>query len=235
MKNPNAQLAEGERAYRQKRYRLAAEQLTTFLDQHPESPEAQRAKYVRGMALARTGQRAAALDDLERASLAADGEIAWRARAALGVLHFEDHRWPQAGEAFDRAIDQMPPAPPMDALLYRLGLSLERSGRWSDALEAYRQITLEFPGGRYARHAHRRLQLRADSFSVQLGVFGSRRNADRLVRELRQQNVPAYVREELRDGERCFVVVAGRYNAYEDAIQALARMKGYVPRAVLWP
>ena len=111
----------------------------------------------------------------------------------------------------------------------------ERTGRWREAQESYQRINLQFPDGRYAAHAQRRIDLRADHFAIQMGVFTNRRNADRLVTELRQQEVGAYVHEELRSGVHYFVVLVGRHDTYEEVISALGRMKGYVRKAVIWP
>jgi tetratricopeptide (TPR) repeat protein len=195
-----------------------------------------RAYYVRGMALAQTGARGRAYEDLERtAGGAQDPVLAGNAYAVLGVLHFEDGHWIQAQRAFRAAIDRLPPRPPCDALLYRRGLCQERSGRWSEALMSYEHVVHDYPAGPYAGNAQRRLQLQADHFAVQCGVFAEQANADRLVADLAERGLSTYVRGENRGGQQCFIVLHGRFTSYEDAIDALAQAKGYVPGAVLWP
>jgi tetratricopeptide (TPR) repeat protein len=231
-----ALLAEGERAYRDKQYDAAVQNLSTFLDEVRRGPEVARALYVRGMARALSGKRAWAQADLERAAReTTDPQLLWQPYAALGTLYFEDENWEAAARAFSQAIERMPAAPPQDALLFRLGLCYERTGRWSAALAPYRHIVAQFPTGVYAAGARRRTLLGADHFAVQCGVFASLENANDLVAQLRKQNLRTYVQPEPRKGSTYYTVLEGRYSSYQEANQGLARVRGYVPQAVLWP
>ena len=231
-----AWLTEGEEAYRAKRYNVAVERLSLLIDEVKDRPTAARARYVRGMTYSLAGQRALAYADLEQAARdAKDPDVAWRADAVLGVLCFEDEKWAAAAAALARAADKMPSAPPLDALLYRLGLCQERMGHWAEAQIAYRRIVSSFPGGAYAQNASRRLELNAEHFAIQCGVFSQPRIADSRVAELRQRGLAAYVRPETRQGPGYYVVLVGRYDSYTDAKLALAKVRGYVPSAVLWP
>ncbi|MCK4341720.1 MAG: SPOR domain-containing protein [Phycisphaerae bacterium] len=229
-------LAEGERAYAQKRYSAAVECLTVFLADVKGRPEIARALYVRGMSKALVGRRPQAYADLEKAArLGCDPEITWRAYAVLGVLYFEDQNWTAGAQAFTHAVEKMPTVAPMDALLYRLGLCYERAGRWGEALVPYRRIVSVFPRGAYADRAGRRLQLQADHFAVQAGVFSQPAGAERLVEELRGGNLPAYVRRETRNNQLYHIVLVGRYDSYQQANQMLARVRGHIPAAQLYP
>ncbi len=229
-------LVDGERAYRDKQYETAVQQLSTFLDEVRNRPEVARALYVRGMARALSGKRAWAQADLEKAAReTTDPQLLWQPHAALGTLYFEDENWDAAARAFSQAIEHMPAAPPQDALLFRLGLCYERTGRWSAALAPYRRIVAQFPAGVYAEGAERRTLLGADHFAVQCGMFANMGNANDLVAQLRKQNLRTYVQTEPRKGGTYYTVLEGRYSSYREANQGLARVRGYVPQAVLWP
>lgn len=229
-------LMEGERAFRNKDYRQAVDRLSRFLNEGGDRPEAARARYVRGMAYALLGERPRAYADLEYAARAgSDPQLTWQPDAVLGVLLFEDERWEAASRTLRRATDRMPASAPKDALLFRVGLCYERTGRWDDALVVHRQIVSEFPRGAYLTAAERRLRLRADHFTVQCGAFTDRRNADRLLAELIRDGLDAQVRQEHRPDGIYHVVVVGRYPSYGEAIAALGRVRGYVESAVLWP
>ena len=233
---PRVTLADGRVAYEREQYHLAIERLSEFLQQQPERPEAARARYIRGMAQALIGQRVQAYGDLEEAyHLAGDDRTAWSAAAVIGVLHFEDHHWGAAERSFEVAIKRMPTVAPQDALLYRLGLCRERTGQWADAQRAYRAIQERFPHGVYAGQARRRTQMNADHFAVQCGAFTNRKNAESLVTQLRDAKLDAYVHTEQRGREVFQVVLVGHYASYDEAVGALARVRGYLPQAVLWP
>lgn len=228
-------LLEGEQAFRAKAYDRAVADLTAYLAQERPA-EAARARYVRGMALALTGRRADAYKDLQYASQAGgQGELTWQPYAALGVLYFEDEHWDVAARLFIAALERMPEAPPRDALLYRVALCQERSGRWREARGRFEQVAARYAGGTYGTLAQRRLALGADHYAIQCGVFGQRQNAERLVEDLGRRGLRTYVRAEQRGGDSFHIVLEGRYETYAAAKLALARVRGYVPQAVMWP
>lgn len=229
-------LADGERAYQQQRYQRAIWHLTRFVDNAPDLPEIGRALYVRGLAYARSDQRLAARSDLARCVTSAeDPDVQWRAYTVLGTLDFEDRQWANAARSYAAAARVAPKKPPTDIILYRLGLCLERCGRWNAVREPYERIVSEFPTGGAGRDARRRLQIKADYFAVQCGVFAGLKNAENLVTDLGRQSLRARIRREPRNGVFMHVVLVGQYTNYEQALHELARIKGYVPKAVLWP
>lgn len=231
-----AWLASGEQAYQQRHFDRAITTLSQFIASAAGRPEVARALYVRALARARTGQRVEARQDLLRCvQTATDPDLRWRAYSVLGTLDYEDGRWDSAARAYAGAAETAPPRPPTDLILFRFGVCLERSGRWAAAREPFRRIVTEFPRSSAARDAQRRLQINADHFAVQCGVFGELRNAQSRAIELERQGISAYVRREPRNGVFKHVVLVGHFSTYEQAKHELARVKAYVPDAVLWP
>jgi len=244
---PRTYLAQAEAAYKSRQYGQAVSLLTRCISAKPESAVLARAYYVRAMALARSGQRDRARADLEHClRIATDNDIRWRAHTVLGTLNFEDGDWDGAGRAYGAAIDIGPQAPPMDVLLFRLGQCYERVGRWVQARRPYQRILEEYPQSSLVPQARRRLALAADHFAVQCGVFSDRRNAQALCEELRRAGFSPQIRTEARAGRYgdapssvasglMYVVLVGEFATYEEAERELARVKGYVAAAVIWP
>ncbi len=230
-----ARLAEGERAYADKRYDAAVRTLNPIADSTKDKALAPRALYIRGMAQAALNRRVQAYSDLGRAADTGDAEIKWRSLSVLGVMQFEDHSWDAGARTLERAIAVAPNRAPEDALLYRLGICQERSGRWAQSHQTFARLAEQYPSGAYAQLARRRASLRAENLAVQCGVFEQDASAQRLVRELKQNGFDAYARREMRGGRQAVVVLVGRFRDYEDAVRTLRRVKGYVADAVLWP
>jgi len=229
-------LAEGERAYQQRQYEQAIGQLSQFIPAASGRPEAARALYVRGMAYARSNQRIQARSDLSRClEQTQDADLRWRAYAVLGTLDYEDGQWSAAARAYSSAAQIAPPAPPTDTILFRLGVCQERCRRWAAAREPYERLMRDFPTSAWADAARRRLAIKADHFAVQCGVFAAQENAERLAADLKRQGLSPYIQREQRGQSRVYVVLVGRYDGYEEALSALAEIKGYVADAVLWP
>jgi tetratricopeptide (TPR) repeat protein len=230
----SALISDGERAFAARNYPEAVRTMSEVLrDAHGE--EAARAAYVRGMANALQGRRAEAYADLQTATRSGGGSLTWQPHGMLGTLLFEDERWPDAARELSATIDILRDQSPADAYLWRLGLCQERSGQWSAALSSYDRLVRAFPSANYAGQARRRLRIRADSFAVQCGVFRQSDNANALVAQLRQNGFRPEVRNEERPDGTVLLVLEGRYANHGQATQALARVRGYISEAVLWP
>ncbi len=229
-------LTSAEQAYCARDYGGAVSQTTEYLQRNANGAGAARAFYVRGLAAAPPGRRSQAYTDLQRAARDhSDPQLTWQPLAALGVLYFEDESFDYAAQMLRAAATAMPNASPKDAVLYRLGMAYERAGRWAAARGPFAQLARELPGGHYARLAERRLALRADHFAVQFGAFSRAENAQEMAGQLAQYGLRTQVSAEPRNGTTYYVVLEGRYRDFAEATRGLARVKGYVADAVLWP
>jgi tetratricopeptide (TPR) repeat protein len=226
----------GEQAYGAGQYDQAINQLSRFILDASNRPEAARALYVRGLARAQVNQRLAARTDMIRCvNSATDADVRWRAYTVLGTIDYEDRQWASAARSYAAAVDFAPASPPTDFILFRLGTCYERMGRWSDALLPFQRIVNQFPSGSAHDAAQRRLRLRADCFSIQCGAFSSERNAAQLVDELKRDGLEAYARTDVRNGTPMYLVMVGPYARYEDAAGDLEHVRTYAPDGVLWP
>lgn len=229
-------LAEGLRFYHARQYAQSVQQLTRVVQDSRASADRATALYVRALAYAATGQRLPARADLVQCvESAADPELRWRALTTLGTIDYEDGQWSAAARYYGAALTNAPRSPPADEILFRLGACCERGGRWDEARRYFQQVADQFPSSPHAAGARRRLELGATHFAVQCGVFSNRANADSLARELTARGLNAYVRQEPRGGAERHVVLVGRYRSYQQALEELGRVKGYVSGAVLWP
>ena len=229
-----AWLTHGEQAYAEGRYPVAISELTRFVNAVPDRPETHRALYVRGLAHVRSQQRLdARKPDLSRcAETSTDTDIRWRAYAVLGTIDYEDRQWASAARAYAAAAEIAPRVSPTDVILFRLGVL---PGAERAMGERFGAISADCGGFRHQRWpraaAQRRLQIKADYFAVQCGVFSSEDNAARVVSDLQRDGLSAYVRDEPRGGVRMKIVLVGHFERYEEALQELSRVKGYVPEA----
>lgn len=229
-------LSNGEDAYRRQQYDRANRELTTFLSDASDKPQAADAYYIRGQACARLGKRGQAYSDLKQAiQVAHEDGVRWRAGVALGSLYFEDGDWGGAATAYESAVRVMPASPPLDTVLYRLAQSLQRLGRWRDAQPYFHRVTAEFRRSPLSESAARMVESGVNYFAIQAGVFGLKSNADNMVRTLAGAGLGATVRSEARSSRTVHVVYVGRFNTYADANRTLPTVRRYATDAVIWP
>lgn len=225
-----------QRAYDAGDYAGSVRQTTDFVATPASRKDLCRAYYVRGVANARLGKRSSAYADLQQVtSLNADDDAVWRAHMQLGVMYFEDDRYPVAVQAFEQALKLMPKHAAMDWVLYRYGQALERVGRWSDARPQFQRVVAEFPSGSVTVNAKRRVALAADHFSIQCGSYSQKANAANAAADLGRAGFSAGVYLEKRSTGDMWVVRIGNYRTYAEAQSALAKVRQRTSDAVIWP
>ncbi|MBL8880613.1 MAG: SPOR domain-containing protein [Phycisphaerales bacterium] len=229
-------LAAARQAYDRGDFATSMQLLGHYLESADHSQNTEEAMYLRGLSAAKSGKRQQAYADLRRCADAARGsDVRWRASLALGVMYFEDNQWSDAGRAYFTAISTMPERPPMDFALWRLGQCYERTGRWSSATAPYTQLVRKFPASELTPRAKRRIELRPTFFAVRCGAFGNAQNAQRMAADLRQQGFGASVRTETTGGKPLHIVLVGKFDTYESAMQQVAAVRSAAPDAVIWP
>lgn len=229
-------LQAAETAFDAKRYTEADRKVTDFLRKTPTGKYRARAFYVRGMCNAQMGRRQQARADLlECVRMKSDLSSTWRAYTVLGTLAYEDQDWTRAADYLEAAAHRSPLDPPKDAILWRLGQSRERQGRWSAALPHYDTLLREFPRSQFASAAKRRLRLRADHFAIQVGSFAQLQNARNLQSNLARENLRTEIVSDVQDQGSRYLVLVGRYLTYEEAARALPVVQQWESRAFIWP
>ena len=224
------------RFYRQGLFPEAEQAATHVIDTEGGRPGAAEGYYIRACARSQVGRQDEARDDYERAVLLSKrNDLTARARAALGTLAADSGRYQGACEHFEKAVDQLPSRPPLDEILYRYGLSLQRVGRWREGRRVLGQILLKFRGRPVEEAARRLFSWPDDFFAIQFGAFRRRSNAESLAGELRQAGWDASVRTEIRSGHGAYLVRGGRYETYAEARQALDRARVIEPEAFVVP
>lgn len=224
------------RHYRQEHFAEAEGAATRVIGREGTRPGAAEAFYIRGCARMHLHRAVEAQADFQRAvELSKRRDLTARARAALGSLAADNRRYEEACDQFAAAVDELPARPPLDEILYRYGLSLQRVGRWREARRVLGQIIRKFRGRPVEEPARRLFSWPDDFFSIQCGAFGRRSNAEKLVGRLRDAGWDATVRTEIRAGQGVYLVRVGRYQTYAQARAELARAQDVQPGAFVVP
>jgi tetratricopeptide (TPR) repeat protein len=218
-----SQLAEARRQFEAAQYEKAEEGLSRFLEERRGRDEAAAAHYLRGLCYrqAEPAKNDLAERDFERAiELTADVKVRQLAQAALGHVRFEKQDYAEAIEHYSAALaEPMAEDSGTDAVLYRLGVSLQNVGRWDEADAHLSRCLGEFARSAYAGPSQRRFGAR--SFCVQLGAFANLDGAVRRVEQLERQGVKAGWSATRGDGKLKYVVRTGRYDSLSEAEAAL--------------
>ena len=206
------------------RWHEAAEAFTTFLQAHPGSPARGEAYYYRGLARVRLGARDEALADFQHAVRAAPPPpIDAYANVAIGNLHYEAGEDREAVLAYARVLKNPPDDLPLERVLLRLAISLQRIGKWRSADTYLAYVMEHYPKTAAAAEARRRYQ--AGAFSVQTGAYASSTGASREAARLRSAGFQPRLGMTERNRKRFHTVRVGRSQTHAEAV-ALAKRIG---------
>jgi len=230
-------LIEADRQYEQGHYRTARDALSGLIQAYPDRAEIAEAYYVRGLCHLKLNRRTAAREDFEQALRRSNRQdLTARVHACLGSLAYEQGDFAQAIDHYQQAIPDLPDKPPLDEVLYRLGVSLQRVGRWDDARAAFSKLFWKFPGSRIEPDARRRFRWPYEYFVIQCGAFERLRGAEDLMRQLSQKGLRhTQWRLETRRSKVIYVVQVGRYKDYAAAKADLPTVRRIVSDAFIAP
>lgn len=110
--------------------------------------------------------------------------------------------------------------------LSRLGKAQRELGLWQEARSSLEQVTRAAPDSAEAAQAREMLGREDFFFTVQVGSFVTRPNADRLAQELQRRGYPAEVSEAVMDGKIFHRVRIGRFAKRSEAEDEARRLSG---------
>ncbi len=186
-----------------------------------------QARYFAGLSAYRLGRDEEAEGYLRPLADHRDARIAGPTHVTLGLIALSRHEDQQALRHFTDATESLE-ASEAGKAHYHMALCQQKLGLWSTA-QAHLEIALHATTDPDLRRVIRQ-RLAARAFTIQLGAYGRRANADQRAHELAGPvsraglGVPTIV-PSLADGRRLYLVQAGRFNTHADARRALERLR----------
>jgi len=208
-------------AFQAGQWQRSADGFTKFLRSDPTSESRGEVYYYRGEALVRLNRRPEAMADFQRAIGApARQPILAFSQVAIGNLNYEEGYDVKAVEYYAEAMKGPQDDLPMDLVMLRLGISLQRLGQWPMADKYLDRVVDRFPETAAAVEARRRLHTTA--FAIQTGAFTTPSAAQHESERLRASGYEVHLGEAVRNGQVLHTVQVGRARNYVEA-QALGR------------
>lgn len=187
-------------------------------------PERDEAAYLAGLSAYRLQRYEDADRYLSPLVRIATTDVAGRAAGTLGLVELERGRYREAAEYFKKAADRLEGQGKAEAA-YRAGLAYKESG--SHSLARVQFIIARGASTDAAFQAKVDRELKTSGYTLQLGVFASRANAEAMVREFQAGRGASIgeariVTNEGSRGETLYYVNVGTFNSYSAAIRGRA-------------
>jgi tetratricopeptide (TPR) repeat protein len=234
----NKELAAGYRSLNQNQSDLAIQQADDYLRAQPDGPGDAEALYLKG----RGFEQKTATTPAESAKNLAAARAAYEdalnlnpspktegyVRASLSNVDFFQEDYPAAVREASRAFMLITTPAIRAQLLYRIGVSQQRIGRFTDADQTFGLVETDYPGSPIAQSAQQHVGVR--EFYVQLGTFDSA-GAQRALAFLTNNQLPA-ARQSV-SGQT--VVNSGPFNDYASAKAAKLKLVDQFPQSQIVP
>jgi len=232
----NRRLETARRQVDEKSYVPAEQSLTELL--RKATSQTAEVYYLRGLCYQQMEppKYLEARHDFEKAIKKSHGSLMGAlSRAALGHIYFEEQPpdYQQAVEQYLAALPDLEDKPPEDTVLYHLGVSLQRLGRWKEADLYLSQCFNKFPESSFADYA--KDYFGAGTFRLQLGVFDDLKNAQAQIQQALDLGWPADWTAQEKNGKLLYMVRTGQYDTYDLAREALAELQQFQGQAIIVP
>ncbi len=151
----------------------------------------------------------------------------WVAQAslALGDAYLAAGEPQKALEIYQKLLSDQRAEPLKPQVNFRLGQAQRELGLWDKAKESLQSVAAQAPKSSEAAQAKDLLEKEDFYFSVQVGAFSSKGNAQRLKAEMERRGISAEVSEALMQGRRFYRVRVGRFGSRQEAQQQEQRLR----------
>ncbi len=117
----------------------------------------------------------------------------------------------------------------MSLIYMRLGECYQKKAKWQEAKEYFHKVKHLYPRTIEAEEAERILKDYPVFFTIQVGAFREKENAQSLLRGLKRDGFNAYIEEFKKDGQGIYRVRVGRWDTRSEAryIEGKLKKKGF--------
>jgi len=229
-----AGIRQGDRNYRQGNLIGAERALTAALRVNSQCPAAAEAFYIRALTRLKQGNvRGAEADLICAVELAERMDLKTNCQVCLGSIAYERQNFRRAYEHYRQACDDLARVSPNDRVLYRLGVSAQKIGKWRQASRYLGRVIRDYPRTASARLAKK--LVRYEFYTIQAGAFRRPMGASARVASLRKAGLPGRCEQKSSGGQALRIVYVGRYKDFKSASESLDKVKRIVPDARIVP
>jgi TolA-binding protein len=218
-------LAQAQAAITRDDWDDAAVLIGRFLRENPSDPWAIQARYLLGTYYLNERE----LDAAERefqfvASHAGPSQLARQAEIRIGDVALASREYGQAADIFSRLLGNAQRHRDGGELTFKLGLVMQRKGRWVEADAQFERVRTKYRDSVFAMRAAEQLAV-PHHFSLQVGAYRRRANAETKQKDLAERGHEASVQELKRHGRAFFCVHVGAFESREKALSFRSRMQ----------
>lgn len=217
---------EAEEAYLKADYENACVLCSRLSDLYPASKVLPDALYLKGLCLLKTGFYTEARSNFEKVlSDHHRSDIYCDALLAYGDTFMLDNKLDLAHSSYQKLLKEYPKSSLSAQTMFRLGQISRKKGSWAEAKSIYEKILAKYPNTVEAKNSKDIMTENEFYFTIQVGSFSDRLNAQRLCDDLSLKGYNSYTQEYKTEITSFYRVKVGRFDKMQDAAILEAKLK----------
>jgi tetratricopeptide (TPR) repeat protein len=150
-----------------------------------------------------------------------------RPEATLGIAdsYFLEGTFDKTEGYYKELLKEFPKTDYAASAYFRLGLSQRNQGKWQEAGISLNKVIRDYPLSPEAEEAGGLLEKKTVYFTIQIGAFSKKENAQRLSKQLNRKGYDAQVEKVYKNDKQLYCVKIGNFNTEKDAEREAAKLK----------
>lgn len=221
---PPASYTDAEVLFLRGEFVQAAYAFETFIARNPRSPYVSDAHYWAGICALKLDNVKKARKHIARAHARPRTPLlSGLAQTALGDCDYQEGKFASAAAKYRKAA--VTEGTQRARILYQMGMCYNRIGKLRDAKSCFEKTYDEYPNTQYAELAREKLKFTGSAFSVQVGAFDRKENAEALRSRLAMRNFSPHIQIINRGGKTLYCVRVGHFEVWKQADEASKKLK----------
>ena len=139
--------------------------------------------------------------------------------------YYIEAQYLEAIKRYDYILSKYRKIPNEANIVYKMAQSYYHLGDWAKAKKYYKKTKNDYSESFESEFARNILDKNCFYYTVQVGSFGNKDNADKLVRKLRKSNYPAFINETNDNTDTFYRVRVGKFSELQEAKQYEQNLK----------
>ena len=200
----------------------------------PSSPYAKKAKYLSALSYLKTehlNQAKQIFRDLR------EERGGGKERYYLGEanLYYLTEDWERCISTLEQMLSKFPSSSLKAAAYFRLGRCKQKKGVWEGAKYYFTKLLQQFPSSLEAKEAEKILEKGEFYFTLQIGAFKKKENAQKMKYYLKEKGYPAYISIFEKDGRELYRLRVGKFNLRKEAEAVRRRLEAEGYKVEIYP
>jgi tetratricopeptide (TPR) repeat protein len=198
-------------------YARAISTARTVLGLPQSLTEKRRTNYLVGICYLKLGNGIRAREYFQKAMSDKADTLTLDCLVGTADSYYIESQYLEAAKRYDYILSKYRNIPNEANIFYKLAQSYYHSGDWAKAKKYYKKVKNSYPESFESEFSREILDKNCFYYTVQVGSFGNKSNADKLLQKLKKKRYPAFIDETKDNFDIFYRVRVGKFSDMQEA------------------